>query len=324
MKILLADDEPIARTLLGHWLGGWGYTITAVKDGEEALNALRADPEIRMAIIDWVMPKLDGLSVCRQVRAGPSDPYIYLVLLTARDNKADIVEGLDAGADDYMVKPCSPVELKVRLRAGRRVVELQEQLVKARESLSFEAMHDALTGTLNRRAILEQLERELLRAERNEAPVALLVANLDALKTVNSDFGHAAGDAVIREAARRIRASVRAYDSVGRVCGTEILCVLPECPADVALGIGARLGGELSHVPVETSAGTIPISASIAIASTDQGQGISSEQLLQAVDLALNRGKARGRGQISLATSDDFGHRGSGKYSAARPAIASR
>lgn len=321
MKILLADDEPIARTMLGHWLGGWGYSVTAVKDGQEALNALRADPEIRMAIVDWVMPNLDGLSVCRTIRSGPNEPYIYLVLLTARDNKADIVEGLDAGADDYIVKPCNPLDLKVRLRAGRRVVELQEQLLNARESLRFDAMHDALTGMLNRRAILEQLERELLRGERRNAPIALLMVDLDALKTVNNSFGHTAGDAVLQEAARRLKACVRIYDSVGRVGGEEVLCVLPECSAEIAFGVAERLGSALAQTPVDTPAGPIAIAGSIGVASTDQLSGASAEQLLRAADLALHRAKQLGQTGCCLAAPDDFHQRGSGNYSAAPQAV---
>jgi len=163
VRFLPADDEPIARTMLEHWLTGWGYEVVTVRDGEAALNALAADPELRLAIVDWVMPKVDGIEVCRQIRGGPAEPYIYVVLLTAKDDKSDIIQGLDAGADDYLVKPCNPLELKVRLRAGRRVIELQEQLVAARETLRFEAMHDSLTQLLNRGATLEQLERELVR-----------------------------------------------------------------------------------------------------------------------------------------------------------------
>jgi two-component system, cell cycle response regulator len=314
MKILLADDEPIARTMLEHWLGGWGYTVTAVKDGEAALEALRVDPEIRMAVVDWVMPKLDGVGVCRSIRSGPNEPYIYVLLLTARDNKADIVEGLDAGADDYLIKPCNPLELKVRLRAGRRVVELQEQLVNARESLRFEAMHDALTGMLNRRAVLEQLERELLRSARRGAPVAVLMADLDAFKALNDEFGNTAGDSVLRETARRMKGCVRAYDSVGRIGGEEILCVLPECSAEVAFGVAERIGASLAQTPVTTSAGAVPISAGIGVASTDQLPGATAEQLLRAADAALLCAKQLGRGRFSLATPQDFSQRRSGDF----------
>lgn len=318
MKILLADDEPIARTMLEHWLVGWGYDVIPVKDGEAALEALRADPEIRMAVVDWVMPKLDGIEVCRRVRSGPSEPYTYLLLLTARDNKSDIVEGLDAGADDYLVKPCNPLELKVRLRAGRRVVELQEQLVSARESLRFETMHDGLTGMLNRSAVLEHLDRELVRATRSGAQVALLMADLDLLKAVNDEFGHPAGDAVLREVARRMQEAVRAYDSLGRLGGGEILCVLPECSADVAVSVSERLGAAVSHAPIATSAGAISITASVGVASTEQLPGATAEQLMRAADAALGRAKQAGRARSCLAGPQDFSQRRHADFGAAR------
>jgi diguanylate cyclase (GGDEF)-like protein len=318
MKILLADDEPIARTMLEHWLGGWGYSVTAVKDGEAALEALRSDPQIRMAVIDWVMPKLDGVGVCKRIRSGPSEPYTYVLLLTARDAKADIVEGLDAGADDYLIKPCNPLELKVRLRAGRRVVELQEQLVNARESLRFEAMHDGLTGMLNRRALFDQLDRELQRSARRGAPVAVVMADIDALRSINDTLGHGAGDAVLREIARRLKACVRAYDSVGRVGGEEILCVLPECGSDVALGIAERIGAAVSQTPVVTSAGAVGITTGIGVASTEQHSGATADQLLRAVDAALHRAKQHGRGRCCLAMPQEFAQRRSGDYGVAQ------
>lgn len=317
MKILLADDEPIARTMLEHWLTGWGYTVVAVRDGEQALEALKADPEIRLAVVDWVMPKVDGLGVCRAIRSGPNEPYIYVVLLTARDNKADIVEGLDAGADDYLIKPCNPLELKVRLRAGRRVVELQEQLVGARESLRYEAMHDALTGLLNRRALLEQLDKELLRSARRGAPVAVVMGDLDHFKNVNDTFGHAAGDSVLKEAARRVKACVRAYDSIGRLGGEEFLAVLPECSSAVAYTIAERLGNILRQTPVNTTAGPVSITISLGVASTDQQLGCTAEQLMRAADVAMYRAKHLGRARSSLATVQDFATRRSGEHQAA-------
>ncbi|MGC4090529.1 MAG: diguanylate cyclase [Polyangiaceae bacterium] len=316
MKILLADDEPIARTMLEHWLSGWGYTVVPVKDGEAALEAIRNDPEIRLAVVDWVMPKVDGLGVCRAIRSGPNEPYIYVLLLTARDNKSDIVEGLDAGADDYLVKPCNPLELRVRLRAGRRVVELQEQLVSARESLRYEAMHDALTTLLNRRAVLEQLDKELLRSARRGAPVAVLMGDLDHFKNVNDTYGHAAGDAVLRETARRLKACVRAYDSIGRLGGEEFLMVLPECSAAVAYTIAERIGNVLAQSPIVTPAGHVPVTTSLGVASTDQHAGATAEQLVRAADVALYRAKHLGRARSCLAQQQDFSLRRSGEHGA--------
>jgi two-component system cell cycle response regulator len=306
MKILLADDEPIARTMLEHWLAGWGYEVTLARDGESALQALKDDPELRLLVVDWVMPKKDGIEVCKAIRSGPQEPYVYIVLLTAKDDKSDIIAGLDAGADDYLVKPCNPLELKVRLRAGRRVIELQEQLVKARESLRFEAMHDSLTGLLNRGAVLEQLTKELVRASRRGAPVSVLMGDLDHFKTINDTHGHAAGDAVLREAARRFKAGVRAYDSVGRLGGEEFICVLPECDAKTGLSVAQRLCRSMSDTPTQHAGSPIAHSISIGVAATDQFGSARADELIRAADAALYRAKHAGRSRALLAIEKEF------------------
>ena len=306
MKILLADDEPIARTMLEHWLAGWGYEVVTVRDGEAALNALAADPDLRLALIDWVMPKVEGIEVCRRIRSGPAEPYVYVVLLTAKDDKSDIIEGLDAGADDYLVKPCNPLELKVRLRAGKRVVELQEQLVSARETLRFEAMHDSLTQLLNRGATLEQLDRELVRSARRSGPVTVVMADLDHFKAINDTFGHPIGDTVLREAAHRLKLGVRAYDSVGRLGGEEFIAVLPECEAKVGLQVAERLCRMIAESPVLTNSGKVPVTVSIGVASTDQFPGAKADDLLRAADSALYQAKHAGRARAVLATLVDW------------------
>jgi two-component system cell cycle response regulator len=306
MKILLADDEPIARTMLEHWLAGWGYQVTLARDGESALQALKDDNELRLLVVDWVMPKKDGIEVCKAIRSGPQEPYVYIVLLTAKDDKSDIIAGLDAGADDYLVKPCNPLELKVRLRAGRRVIELQEQLVKARESLRFEAMHDSLTGLLNRGAVLEQLTKELVRASRRGTPVSVLMGDLDHFKAINDTHGHAAGDAVLRETARRLKAGVRAYDSVGRLGGEEFIAVLPECDAKTGLSVAQRLCRALSDTPTQFAGAPISQSISIGVASTDQFGSSNAAELIRAADAALYRAKHAGRSRALLAVEREF------------------
>jgi len=306
MKILLADDEPIARTMLEHWLAGWGYEVTLARDGESALQALKDDTELRLLVVDWVMPKKDGIEVCKAIRSGPQEPYVYVVLLTAKDDKSDIIAGLDAGADDYLVKPCNPLELKVRLRAGRRVIELQEQLVKARESLRFEAMHDSLTGLLNRGAVLEQLTKELVRASRRGAPVSVLMGDLDHFKIINDTFGHPAGDAVLRETARRFKVGVRAYDSIGRLGGEEFICVLPECDAKTGLAVAQRLCRLMTDTPTRYGGSSISHSISIGVAATDQFGSARADELMRAADAALYRAKHAGRSRALLAIDKEF------------------
>src|SRR5581483_4187593 len=171
---------------------------------KQAWERLQGDDRPHMAILDWMMPGMDGVELCRRVRAMAKEPYIYIILLTARTENQDLIDGMDAGADDYLKKPFNAHELRVRLRAGRRILELQEQLLHTREALRLQATHDGLTGLLNRTSVLESIENELARAQREHQPMALLLIDLDRFKLINDTRGHLAGDAVLREAARRM------------------------------------------------------------------------------------------------------------------------
>ena len=162
------------------------------------------------------MPQVDGLEVCRTIRRGPQEPYVYVILLTGHGQREEIIEGLDAGADDYITKPFEIQELKARVRSGARIIELQGQLIDARERLRAEAMHDSLTGLFNHAAFLDQLDKEILRARRQHTPLAVIMADLDHFKTINDRYGHLTGDSVLRETARRLRTSLRASDVIGR------------------------------------------------------------------------------------------------------------
>ncbi len=306
MKVLLADDQRLARTIVTQWLRGWGYDVVAVTDGAAALAALAADTALSLAVIDWEMPGVDGLEVCRSVRALAAEPYTYLILLTAHSDKDDVVKGLEAGADDYIVKPCNPLELEVRLRAGRRIVELSRELTSARESLRFEATHDALTGLLNRRAVLARLDEELSRAGRNGAPVTLALLDLDHFKRINDTYGHCVGDEVLKGVAARMRSAVRVYDAVGRFGGEEFVIVLPEAEVSGGLALSARLGSVLGGDPVDTSVGPMQVTASVGIASTRYMRGASAATLVRAADVALYRAKAAGRNRAELAKAPDY------------------
>ena len=306
MKILLADDEPIARTMLEHWLSGWGYQIVSVKDGQAALETLRADPDIRIAVLDWVMPKLDGVEICRQFRELGQEPYVCFVLLTARDDKSDILRGLDAGADDYLVKPCNPFELRVRLRAAARLLELHDELAAVRKELTAKSTTDPLTGALNRGPALEFLKKELARSERSSLSTSIVMVQMDQLAQIVDGRGGDTGDRMLEESARRFLSVVRNYDLFARTGIGEFLFVLPQCDADQAVEVAARLQYALSGTPATVGMETLRVTASYGVASTSQRPGARMEQLLCAAEHAAQRARSEGRNRVRLALPEEW------------------
>ena len=226
-KILIAEDELTFRHMLKTFLTKWGFQVTVVNNGLDAWNVLQGEDRPRLALLDWMMPNMDGVEICRAIREKKPDPYIYLLLLTSRDQKRDVVEGIEAGADDYLIKPFDPNELRARLHAGERIIELEDRLIRAQEALRDLATHDPLTGLLNRRASLDSLLAELSRGSRTQDPVCIVMADIDHFKKINDTHGHLIGDDVLCEVARRMQSSLRRYDTVGRYGGEEFLLVLP-------------------------------------------------------------------------------------------------
>jgi two-component system cell cycle response regulator len=230
MRILIADDSVVSRHLLDATLRKWGYDVVVACDGTEAWNQLQREDAPKLAILDWVMPGLTGPEVCSKVREhAKGSEYTYILLLTSKSLKEDLIEGMEAGADDYVTKPFDQHELKVRLRAGTRIIDLEDELVRAREELREQATKDSLTRLWNRSSILDILDRVLVRGEREQRPLGVVLADLDHFKSVNDTYGHFAGDAVLREFTRRVSGSMRSYDSMGRYGGEEFLIILPGC-----------------------------------------------------------------------------------------------
>jgi diguanylate cyclase (GGDEF)-like protein len=285
--------------MLSRILDRWGYQAVTARDGVEAWKILQSDDSPRLAILDWMMPGLDGVEICRRVRAAGREPYVYIVLLTARTESRDLVEGMDAGADDYLTKPFRNHELRVRLRAGRRILDLQEELLRAREALREQATHDALTGLNNRGSILEILRNELARSSREGQPLAVLLADLDRFKQINDNSGHLAGDAVLRESAQRMKSAVRSYDAVGRYGGEEFLVVLPGCRGTAACSQAERIREAVASASVEYGGRLLPISCSVGVAYRDKPTPADSEGLIHEADVALYVAKNLGRNQVA-------------------------
>ncbi len=306
MRILIADDDSVSRKILEVRLRKWGYDVLVASDGEQAWNALQGSDAPDLAILDWEMPGLDGVELCRRLRQAGRElegvqPYVYVLLLTSRNRAEDVVAGMDAGADDCVAKPFDDNELKVRLRAGRRILDLVADLVRAREMLADKATHDSLTGLWNRGAIVETLEREMTRADREATPLAILLGDLDWFKRVNDSFGHLAGDAVLRETARRMLAVKRPYDAVGRYGGEEFLFVAPGCGLEAARRVGERVRAAIADPAMDTADGPIAVTMSLGLATYVPGSRATSLALLRTADEGLYRAKDGGRDRVETS-----------------------
>ena len=307
MKILLAEDSAFARQLLRDSLIAGGYEVVLAEDGERAWHALQGPDAPALALLDWMMPGLDGLEVCRRVRAAAREPYVYIILLTGRERPQDVVEGLAAGADDYLKKPVDSQELRARIRSGRRMVELHAQLVAAREALRDQAATDALTGVANRGTILETLGRELERARRAGTPCAVVFVDVDHFKRVNDVHGHAAGDAVLQHVASTMQSTLRPYDLLGRYGGEEFVVVLPGCDAAAARGVAERLRAAVSASTAPVGEAGLHVTCSMGVAVARDPRGADRDRLLSAADAALYRAKQAGRDRVVVDGSEPDG-----------------
>jgi diguanylate cyclase (GGDEF)-like protein len=301
MRILIADDERVSRLMLQALLAKWGYDVVQAENGDEAWEKLKAPDAPRIALLDWMMPGQNGVDLCRTVRKLRPEPYTYILLLTAKDARDGVVEGLESGADDYLTKPFNPHELKARIRVGLRLLDLEDNLVQAREAMRYKAMHDTLTGIWNRGAILETLDREIWRSRREGLALGVLIADLDHFKSINDNYGHLVGDAVLREVSRRLQTYVRPYDSVGRYGGEEFLVLLPGCNSSETRDKAERLRGAISNASISTTGGELKITMSIGGVSTADWPQDTANQLLQMADLGLYRAKEEGRNRTVMA-----------------------
>jgi len=304
MRVLAAEDNPIFQSMLRNMLTKWGYQAVIARSGTEAWQILEAPDAPRLAVLDWMMPGIDGVEICKRIREANREPYIYILLLTARTESQDLIQGMDAGADDYLTKPFNAHELRVRLNAGRRILMLQQELLLAREKLRDQATHDSLTGLLNRGCILEKLDEEISRTRRANEPLSVVMADLDRFKLINDTYGHLAGDTVLREGARRLKTTARCYDAVGRYGGEEFLIVLPGCDTTDAAVQAERMRDAMASVPFLTSSHPVPVTLSLGVSCTTQ---CAPESLIRTADDALYEAKAKGRNRVvvhSLACRD--------------------
>lgn len=303
MKILIADDDKLSRRILQTTLQKAGYDVVAAEDGNSAGRILSEADGPRLALLDWMMPGMDGLDVIRAVRSQTNMPYVHMILLTSRQSKEDIIAGLESGADDYLTKPFDPQELRARLRTGERILRLEDNLVEAREEMRFKATHDPLTCLWNRGMILDILQREVSRARREgeKGGVTIVLGDVDHFKKVNDTYGHATGDEVLREVAYRLNDSVRNYDAVSRYGGEEFLIVLSGCRTQLGAKRAESIRSAIHERPIATTTGALSISMSLGVAGTEDWQELNAEPLIHEADVALYRAKHLGRNRTVIA-----------------------
>jgi diguanylate cyclase (GGDEF)-like protein len=292
MQILVVEGSPVYRQLLTSHLQEWGFPFTITKNGSEAWTLLQRPDCPKLVLLNWVLPDIDGVELCRRIRlAGSGNSYSYIILLTGKDGKKDMLEAMQAGADDYVVKPFDQLELKARLLVGKRIVDLQEELVSARDSIRY-------AGLLNRGETLDFLSRESERARRSGKPLSVILADVDHFEKVNDTLGHLFGNEALKEVARRLRSKLRVFDGAGRYGGEEFLMVLADCDLMTALIKADDLRAYVGGNPIVSSRASRNITVSMGVAvSTDHPNGDIGSLLNQA-DRGLYVAKQNGRNRV--------------------------
>jgi diguanylate cyclase (GGDEF)-like protein len=298
VRVLVADDSAFYRKSLERLLKLWDYEVVLAADGAEAWEILSKEGAPSLAVLDCIMPGMSGPEVCNAIRARDKGPYIYVVLLSAKGEHEDVLEGFERGADDYLRKPFHEMELRARLRVGERIIRAQRELLEMRERLQFQATHDSMTTLWNNAAIAEILHKEIKREKRQGGTLSVCLIDLDHFKAVNDTYGHLVGDDALKAAASRMFHAVREYDSLGRYGGEEFLAILPGCAATDAIATVERMRLALCSEPLLTEPSPIKVTGSFGICVWNPGLGVAD--LLSRADHALYAAKMAGRNRVQL------------------------
>jgi two-component system cell cycle response regulator len=311
-RILIVDDHEDNVELLRARLEAWGYTSDSAGDGAEALKKIEESPP-DLVLLDVMMPKMDGIEVAKRVKGNPSLPFIPIIMQTALDATENKVEGLNAGADDYITKPIDFAELKARLTSMLRIKHLQEeleersrQLLEANERLRHMSQTDSLTGLDNRRNLEERLVEMFEHARRLKEPFACVMCDLDRFKSVNDSHGHQAGDAVLKQFARILRDEVREIDRAGRYGGEEFMLLLPGTVLDAAVTFAERVRKQVETHTFTFEDISIRRTASFGVSAWPHPRIGNCEGLMRAADDALYVAKETGRNRVVRFDSDEF------------------
>ncbi|MBI4652178.1 diguanylate cyclase [Candidatus Desantisbacteria bacterium] len=306
MKFLIADDEKIFRMILQETLENWGHEVLAVENGEEAWNGLKTY-DVKFLILDWEMPVMDGVDLCRKIRAANVTGYIYIILLTGKDEKEDIIKGIEAGADDYIIKPFNKDELRVKIRTGMRILDLEKELVEKNEKLNslnskLEKLIrlDTLMEIGNRRSFYESIEKVHHRACRYSQIYSMIMCDIDNFKSYNDNYGHLAGDRILKTVAEKMKSILRISDDIFRYGGEELVIILPEQDIGGAILAAERIRKSIESLSIEHKGSNRGIlTLSFGIGAFDKKNHDSGwEKILDFADKALYMAKAAGKNTV--------------------------
>lgn len=310
LEVLVVEDDDATRAMLERCVTRAGYLPVTTASGAEALEVLR-DRDIRMVLTDWLMPGMDGLTLCRRLRASQQVDLVYVIMLTIQGERSHLVKAFEAGVDDFLVKPVDETELVARLRAAWRIVRLQADLITrqldlqrvngelamANDRLLQLAVTDELTGIPNRRCAMQRLQEHWARSLRYEQPIACVLIDVDHLRQVNDKHGHDAGDHVLCEVARSLTRSVRAIDVLCRFSGQEFLLILPEHTLDEAIVVAERCRRNVEADLRIQAPEFAPITVSVGLAERTRGM-LRQEELLRAAEVAKDQAKQAGHNRV--------------------------
>lgn len=296
MKVLIAEDNLVSRRMLETFLRKWGYDIVITTNGREAWEVLQEPEAPNLVISDWMMPDMDGLELCRRIREMERAEYIYFIILTSKGKKEDVITGLEAGADDYLIKPFNQDELKYRVKIGERIIELERRILRL-------ASTDSLTEVLNRRAFMERMEQEINRSFRENLPLSLILADIDHFKSVNDRYGHQVGDLVLQRFVSKLTESSRPYDFVGRYGGEEFVICLPGSTDSQARTVAERMRKSVEDMKImlPDSSQSVRITTSFGVVTLRLELEDNVDSLIGRADDALYKAKREGRNRVCAA-----------------------
>ncbi len=313
MQILIADDDPTSRLLLKAIVTKLGHECLVAEEGSSAWDLLSSGG-IDVLLTDWMMPGIDGPELCRRVRDTPGESYVYIVLTTGLDHPEHVLEGMSAGADDYLIKPVDSFAVRTRLVAAERVTELhtmlartQAELERVNVELLERSLTDQLTGLGNRRRMEEDVARTHARAVRAGRPYGVALFDIDHFKLYNDHYGHVAGDDTLRRVAAEIDLVVRAGECAFRYGGEEFLLLVPDCdPGDSIVVTAERVRRAVAEAAIPHCAQpSAPpfVTLSGGVSCWTPGSSLSALEVIEQADEALFEAKSAGRNRVHAAAS---------------------